>query len=183
MIFSKGRVQKVLLYDYEDQNESKDSDFYQGQDANILLYEYEDQDDNKDSYFHKGQDASSNGEQRRKIIFARHFSSIGNFFHICLGDDYFWPTTHSSIQSKRKLNYDYYFFLVFSWFSRQGVWERLPQSHHRGGEKDCPGQSNINLKDFLKNLQKVNFQEQMTGCQRPCNYLEYSFIGKKQQPA
>ena len=41
-------------------------------------------------------------------------------------------------------------FLVFSWFSRQGVWERLPQSHHRGGEKDCPGQSNINLKDILK---------------------------------
>ena len=59
MIFIKGRMQKIILYDYEDQDENKDNDF------------------------HKGQDASSNGEQRRKIIFARHFSSIGNFFNIC----------------------------------------------------------------------------------------------------
>ena len=70
MIFIKGRVQKLMFYNYEEQDDNKDSDYYQGQDA------------------------SSNGEQRRKIIFARHFSSIGNFFNICLGNDYFWPTTH-----------------------------------------------------------------------------------------
>ena len=45
-----------------------------------MFYNYEEQDDNKDSDYYQGQDASSNGEQRRKIIFARHFSSIGDFF-------------------------------------------------------------------------------------------------------
>ena len=94
MIFIKGRVQKVIFHNEKDQDENKDNDFHQGQDANILLYDYEDQNDNKDNDFYQGQDASSNGEQRRKIIFARHFSSIGNFFNICLGNDYFWPTTH-----------------------------------------------------------------------------------------
>ena len=58
--------QKVRFYDY-----------YEDQDNGII----------PDNDFHKGQDASSNWEQRRKIIFARHFSSIGN---VCLGDDFSW---------------------------------------------------------------------------------------------
>ena len=74
-----------------------------------------------------------------------------------------------------------------------------------GGEKDCSGvkhlqiYTNFQLPKFDKTnskfiwkfpwkaIQKVHLQEwlrtQMTGCQRPCSYLEYSFIGEKQQTA
>ena len=33
MIFTKGRVQTVIFYNYEDQDDNKDNEFYQGQDA------------------------------------------------------------------------------------------------------------------------------------------------------
>ena len=41
MIFTKGRVQKVIFHNEKDQDENKDNDFHQGQDANILLYDYD----------------------------------------------------------------------------------------------------------------------------------------------
>ena len=74
----------------------------------------------------------------------------------------------------------------------QGLWERLPRPHYRGGEENCRGAKTKNdhfrsNKSFSK-LQILDNvtpagNNQMTGCQRPCKYLEYSFIGEKQQTA
>ena len=74
----------------------------------------------------------------------------------------------------------------------QGLWERLPRPHYRGGEENCRGaytkndhfRSNKSFSQLqiLDNVTPAD-NDQMTGCQRPCKYLEYSFIGEKQQTA